>query len=197
MLKWRLIIFIIPKNSGLVRCKNIIKEYNLSGDIIEVRGEDVPLIISKLIKKGKKAIGITGEDLLKEFLLENRDTDIKIIKRVSWKDDNFVFQKPTLCLLGPKGKRIDELSKRLRVCINSKYKRLAKKYCLNFLKDKGYSFEKIYASGSTEEFFSNGIVDLVIEIVCSGKSAKKAGLKIYDKIFESDIIIVGGKNETI
>ena len=155
------------------------------------------MIVSRLVKQGKKAIGITGEDLLKEFLLENRDTEVKIIKRILWVDNNLIFKKPTLCLLGPKGKRLNELAKKLKICVNSKYKRLAKKRCLNFLKDKGYSFEKIYVSGSTEEFFSNGVVDLVIDIVCSGKSAKKAGLKIYDKIFESDIVIIGGKNEKI
>ena len=46
-----------------------------SGNLIEVRGEDVPLVVSNLIKQGKKAAGITGEDLFKEFLLENKDKE--------------------------------------------------------------------------------------------------------------------------
>jgi len=108
-----------------------------------------------------------------------------------------LFGKPTLCLLGEKNRKIEEMEKKLRICINSKYKELAKKYCTNLLENQGYNIEKIYASGATEEFFSNNIADLVIDIVCSGKSAEEAGLKVYDKLFESDIVILGGKNETI
>lgn len=188
-------MFIIPKNTGLKKCREIIK--NINGKIIEVRGEDVPLIISKLVKQGKRAVGITGEDLFKEFLLKNYNTKIKILKRVTWKDKNFIFEKPTLCLLGPKNKKLENLGKNLRVCISSKYKELAKKYCTNLLENKGYSFEKVYVSGSAEEFFYRGIVDLVIDIVCSGKSAEKVGLEVYDKIFESDIVIIGRENEKI
>lgn len=198
MLKWKLILFIIPKNTGLKECKNIVKEYvNSKIKFIEVRGEDVPLVVSRLVKKGEEAIGITGEDLLKEFLLKNYNTEIKILKRIPWKNKKYLFEKPTLCLLGPKNKKLEDLGKNLKICINSKYKELAKKYYLNYLENKGYRFEKIYASGATEEFFYRGIVDLVIDIVCSGKSAKKVGLEVYDKIFESDIVIIGEENEKI
>lgn len=199
---WRLLsqekIIVISKNSGLKeKSRQTLKEYDLLGKIIEVRGEDVPLMVSNLIKQGKKVIGITGDDLFKEFLLENRNVNIKILKRIVWENKNFVFEKPTLCLLGPKDKELNELNKKLKICINSKYKKFAKKYCNRLEKDLGYSFEKVYASGATEEFFSNGIVDLVIDIVCSGRSAEEAGLRVYDKIFSSDIVIIGGKNEKI
>jgi ATP phosphoribosyltransferase len=65
------IIFIVPKNSGLAICKEISKEY--SGEILEVRGEDVPLFVDELFRQNKKVIGITGEDLLKEFCIRNRN----------------------------------------------------------------------------------------------------------------------------
>lgn len=191
-------ILVIGKNSGLKeKSRQALKEYDLLGKIIEVRGEDVPLLVSTLIKQGKKVIGITGEDLFKEFCLENRTVYIKILRRLVWRDKNFVFEKPTLCLLGPKDKELNYLAKKLKICINSKYKKLAKKYCNRLEKDGGYSFEKVYASGATEEFFSNGLVDLVIDIVCSGRSADEAGLRVYDKIFSSDIVIIGGKDEKI
>lgn len=79
--------------------------------------------------------------------------------------------------------------------MNSKYKQLAKTGILNRLEGKGYVFEKIYVNGASEEFFVKGIVDLVIDIVCSGKSAETAGLKVYEKIFESDIVIIGYKED--
>jgi ATP phosphoribosyltransferase len=188
------IIFIIPKNSGLEFAREISSKY-LAKETIIVRGEDVPLFVLRLLGSNKKVIGITGEDLFKEFLLENRSKDIKIIERVVWDDNSFVFNKPTLCLLGPKNRKIESLPKNLKICINRKYKELAKKYCTNILENKGYTIEKIYVSGGTEEFFVKGIADLVIDIVCSGKSADKADLVVYDKLFESDIVVVGGKND--
>ena len=188
-----MIIFIVPKNSGLAKARETSKEY--SGEIVAVRGEDVPLFVSKFANEGKKVMGITGEDLLKEFVLENKNSNLEVIKRIEWISTEYLFKKPTLCLLGPKNKRLEELPKQLKICINKKYKELAKKYCTNLLENKGYTFEKIYVSGATEEFFSKGIVDLVIDIVCSGKSAEEYGLEVYDKLFESDIVIVGGKND--
>ena len=86
----------------------------------------------KLIEKNKKVVGITGEDLFKEFLLNNRNSQLKILKRFSWEDNSFIYKKPALCLLGNKSKKFKELPKSLKICINSKYKELAKKYCINF-----------------------------------------------------------------
>jgi ATP phosphoribosyltransferase len=182
----------VPKNSGLEICKEIAKEY--SGEIIEVRGEDVPLIVSSLLKQNKKTIGITGEDLLKEFLLENKNTDVKIIKIISWRNKICLFGKPTLCLLGDKEKKLEDLDKQLRVCINKKYSMIAKKY-LSRLEDKGFRFEKFYLSGATEQTFINGLSDLVVDIVYSGKSAEEAKLCVYEKIFESDIVVIGGSKK--
>jgi phosphoribosyl-AMP cyclohydrolase / phosphoribosyl-ATP pyrophosphohydrolase len=189
------IIFIVPKNSGLKNCKELIRELGLRGEIVEVRGEDVPLVVLNLIFQNKKVIGITGEDLFKEFLLNNKDTNLEILNRKVWQDELYIFKKPSLCLLGPKGKSFEDIPKNFKVCINSKYKEMAKKYCTNLLENQGYKIEKIYASGATEEFFSNKIVDLVIDIVCSGKSAKNYGLRVYNKLFESDIVVIGKKQE--
>ena len=79
----------------------------------------------------------------------------------------------------------------MKICINSKYKELAKKYCINILENKGYVIQKIYASGATESFITKGLADGIIDIVCTGKSAEKESLQIYEKIFESDIVIIG------
>jgi len=155
----------------------------------------VPLVVKRLIDRNKNVIGITGEDLFKEFLLNNKNSNIKIIERIKWDDNNYLFKKPVLCLLGQKNKELVDLPKEIKICINSKYKELAKKLCTNLLENKGYIIEKIYASGTTEEFFINSIVDLVIDVVCTGKSAEKYDLKIYDKLFESDIVVVGNENK--
>ncbi len=186
-----MIIFIVPKNSGLIKYQELLKDYNIFGENIETRGEDVPLIVSSLIKQGKRVFGITGEDLLKEFLLENRNTGLNIKKRFSWNDSNCMFGKPTLCLLGPEDKNLSSLPKKLIVCINRKYSKIAKKY-LSRIEDGGFQFKKIYLSGATEQTFQKNISNLVIDIVYSGTSAKEAGLKVYEKIFSSDIVLIGG-----
>lgn len=188
-----MILFIVPKNSGLSICKDLAEAY--SGEKLEVRGEDVPLFVCNLFKLGKNALGITGEDLFKEFLLKNKDSRLKIIKRINWEDEKCIFGKPALCLLGPKNKTLEDLPKNLRICINRKYQRLTNKYCINSLISQGYLIEKVYVSGSSEEMFSRGLVDLVVDIVYSGKSAQEAGLVVYDKLFFSDIVLIGGKND--
>lgn len=188
-----MIIFIIPKNSGLAIAEEIINEFK--GEIVEIRGEDVPSFVLKLLKENKRVIGITGEDLFKEFLFETKEASLEILKVIEWKDESYIFKKPALCLLGAKGKNLDSLPKNLKICINRKYKELGKKYCTNILKNKGYNLEKIYASGATEEFFSKGIVDLVIDIVCTGNSIKRYNLEIYEKLFESNLVVIGKKDE--
>jgi len=157
----------------------------------------VPYFVDALIKEGKLALGVTGEDLFSEFKLRIPNACLDIVKTIKWEDPSFMFNKPSLCLLGSKENALSDMQKQLKICINSKYKELAKKKCTNYLENQGYQIEKIYASGATEEFFSKGLVDLVIDVVCSGKSAEKYNLKVYDKLFSSDLVIIGKKEENI
>jgi ATP phosphoribosyltransferase len=117
-----------------------------------------------------------------------------ILKTISWEDSKCLFGKPTLCLLGPKDKQLENLPKKLRICINRKYQRFTNKYCINKLVSQGYEVEKIYVSGASEQMFSRQLADLVVDIVCSGKSAEEAGMEVYEKLFCSDIVVIGGKN---
>jgi ATP phosphoribosyltransferase len=187
----------VPNNKSLANYVDTALNYlgNPSKDkIIESRGEDIPFIVEELSKNGKKVFGLTGKDLLKEYELSKYNTKLVVIKTIVWIDKNAIFGKPVLCLLGPKNKKLEDLPKNLKVCINSKYKNLAKKY-LNLLESKSYTFTKIYLSGSTEAAYSNGLSDLVIDIVYTGTSMKNAKLEVYDKIFESDFVVIGVKND--
>jgi ATP phosphoribosyltransferase len=185
-----LIVFIVPKNSGLEICYGYIEKYKSKDTkIVKVRGEDVPFFVENLINQGKKVIGITGEDLFNEFKLKS-NSKIEIIEKITWNDSRFIFRKPSLCLLGPKEKKLESLPKNLKICINSKYEEIANNF-ITSLEEKGYFIDKIYTSGATEEFYSSGISDLVIDIVCTGVSIEKAGLSVYEKLFSSDIVVVG------
>jgi len=192
-----IVFIVVPNNKSLASYVEVTLQYlgNPSKDKIVIsRGEDVPFIIEELSQSGKKAIGLTGRDLFKEYELSKCNTKLLTLKTIDWNDKNAMFGKPVLCLLGPRGKKLEDLPKNLRVSINSKYKNLAKKY-LNILEDKGFGLAKIYLSGSTESAYCNGISDLVIDIVYTGSSIKNANLEVYDKIFESDFVIIGVKDD--
>ena len=150
------------------------------------------MIVEEFFRKGMNVVGMTGKDLLKEYKLSNENTRLSVINTIPWVDSNALFGKPVLCLLGPKGKKIEDLPKNLTVCINSKYKNLANMY-LNQLEIRDYNFERVYLSGSTEAAYSTGLTDLVIDIVYTGTSMKDAGLEVYDKIYESDFVVIGIK----
>ena len=192
-----IVFIVVPNNKSLANYVDITLRClgNPPKDKVVVsRGEDVPFVIEELSQNGKKAIGLTGRDLFKEYELSNYNTKLLVLKTINWNDKNAMFGKPVLCLLGPKGKKLEDLPKNLKVCINSKYKNLSKKY-LNLLESKGYIFIKMYLSGSTEAAYSNGLSDLVIDIVYTGSSIKNANLEVYDKIFESDFVIIGVKDD--
>lgn len=152
--------------------------------IFEVRGEDVPFWVKEFGNNGRKVIGLTGEDLYLEFCLKENNNLI-ILKRIQWNDSKALFSKPTLCLICSKD--LNKLPKNITVCICSKYKEIANNYLKKF---KNYNIKKIYVNGSVELSCSEGIADLIIDIVYTGKSLDKYGLKVYDKIFRSNFLII-------
>jgi ATP phosphoribosyltransferase len=188
------IVFILaPKNSGLKAYtdKSFSFLSNLdSARIIQARGEDIPLLLQQYFENKKKAIGLTGEDLFQEFNARFPENAVEIIKKIYWNDSEALFSKPVLCLLG--SKQISKPS-RITVYISSKYAALANSYLSKFEK-KGFSFKKVFINGCVESSASEGLADWVIDIVYSGKTLKRAGLKILDRITESDFVILGGKS---
>jgi ATP phosphoribosyltransferase len=175
-------ILILPKNSGFNKYNSIFNE--LKNKKIFLRAEDIPLFIK--LKNNQRYIGITGEDLFQEYNLI--DNSLKIIKKIEWIDENASLKRPTLCLLGDNSKINDST-----IAINKKYKNLAENY---LLKNNLFPKEKLYFYGGTELIFEEKIANFVIDIVYSGKSIEKSNLKIIDKIIESNLVMIGDKNET-
>ena len=183
----------LPKNSGLEAYRAELEK--LPNEKVIVRAEDVAVFVEQMLQNGKNVIGLTGEDLFREYKLKNVISQVNVIEKIPWVDSTAIFNKPSLCLLGPIGKKLKNLdiSKSLpKVAINSKYKCLSEKY-LKELNSKNFDFERVYLNGCTEEAYKMGLCDLVIDIVYSGKSAREAGLGIYDRIMESDIVLLGVK----
>lgn len=190
------LIVLVPKNSGLkdAQKKTLAMIKGDNKRILELRGEDIPQLCEEFSKNGKRVIGLTGEDLYWEYILKKKKkTNVRLLKKIEWNDPKAKFRKPVLCLLGPKDKNLKDLPKNLRIILSAKYINISKRY-LNLMENElGYNFSKIYTRGMSEEGFSEGIADLVIEIVYSGVSIEKYGLRIYDTIFESDFVVIGTK----
>ncbi|MFA5763565.1 MAG: hypothetical protein WC915_02025 [archaeon] len=173
-------LLVLPKNSGLEKYRAQLEK--LPNKKVIVRAEDVAFFIELMKEQGKDCIGLTGEDLFCEYKLNNTNTNVKIIQKVLWKDSTAMFGKPALCLLGKKGKLLASST----IAINKKYASLAEQYFLQNTMPKN----KIYFSGSTETAVEINIADFVMDIVYSGKSAKQAGLNVFDKLIESDVVVL-------
>jgi len=194
-------LIVVPKNSSLKSCREVVetlaKDEGIKNErVLEVRGEDVAFFVDKLAKQNKKVMGITGEDLFREWQLKNPSDSLDIIRRYEWRDKEAMFGKPVLSLLGPKGKKLEDLSKNLKIAISDKYTEISKHY-LDLLEKEGYKFEKVYLSGSVELAFLYGIADIIIDIVYTGKSAEEVGLKCYNILFEADVVVIGKRESFI
>jgi len=190
------VMLVLPKNTGLkVYTQLFMQKYPEYSEHkqIEVRGEDVPFWISQLTKKGKKVYGFTGEDLYHEYELENPDEGVvEVLGVMEWNDPSALYDKPALCLIGPIGKTMEDMPREITVCASKKYKHIVDDY-LEKYREKGFVFDQVYVNGSVETSCSEGISDIAIDIVYSGRSMKECGLEIYDVIFKSDCVILGGK----
>lgn len=185
-------IFIVPKNSGLKICKDIANVRFSELPMIEVRGEDVPLFVERLIESGKNVIGITGEDLFAEYKMKG-NSSLRVLNKLPFVGDGCLFQKPTLCLLGPKDKDLDP-NKKIKIALSGKYKKICSGV-IEKLKNRFFDIELLYLKGCTEEMYELGLCDMVIDIVYSGRSARNVGLEVYEKIFSSDIVVIGGEEK--
>ncbi len=174
-------ILILPKNSGLENYRTMFETFQ--NEKIIVRAEDVPIFIEKLSKKGINCIGLTGSDLFFNYQLNG--SKIKILNKIEWFDENALFKKPTICLMGKE--KFNEINNSI-IAVNSKYKNISLKFLENYSPK-----EIIYFNGATETAAFLGIADFVIDIVYSGKSAMDFDLEIKSKIFESNIVILGGE----
>ena len=170
----------LPKNSGLQEYKKVLEA--LPNDKIVVRAEDVPKFVELLTEKGRKAIGLTGEDLYREYQLNNPKNCLRINTKIPWLDSNTKYGRPTLCLMGRTS------VKNPVVAVNRKYKLLVRK-CVAELDPK----EILYFSGATETAAIEGIADMVVDVVYSGKSAEEAGLDVLKRIYSSDVVLLEGR----
>jgi ATP phosphoribosyltransferase len=170
-----------------------------------VRAEDVPYLLREFTQRGKeKVLGVTGLDLLCEASYSNSLRNILFIYALKgFEEKGMLYGGPTLCLLSRKFTSIEELfgkgNEKRNIAISQKYRRMSKiilnSQANNFQRNNRknpapYSVDIL--NGSLEELTAMDLYDACIDIVCTGKSMKKAGLKVIKQCLNpSPLVLVG------
>jgi len=94
-------------------------------------------------------------------------------------------------LLGKKGAKIIRGTE-ISVAINAKYSLLAENF-LSKYEGQGAKFNRIVINGAAETTLAIGLADMVIDIVYSGKTFEEENLVMIEKIFSSDVVVLGRK----
>ena len=151
------------------------KSYNLPIDILFVRSEDIPSLVSN----GDADLAIVGENVLIEKSLFKRTYIEKII--------NLGFSNCRLSFAAPKNNKIKSFN---NMKIATSYPNTVKKY----LKDKDIAASIISINGSVELTPYIGMSDMICDLVSSGATLEANNLKEIAVILKSQAVLIKNKN---
>ena len=152
-----------------------------------VRGEDVPYIASTLAARGASVVGITGEDLLDEWLQAGNALDPRLaLRSVAWADPAARYGAPALCLISKPG---ESLGDDIRIACCSKYRAAAGRY-IAALQAGGRTVTPLWVSGSVETLCLSGLAEFLIDVVVTGATLERSGLVVRDVIRTSGIAVL-------
>ena len=199
---------VVPTNSGLVfvkeRGRSLLSGILDACAIQEARGEDIPLILEKT-----RAIGITGEDILANYLAADGRAYKSLLIDCVWKGvyENSLFGLPALCVIGRKGLPPVAYAQYYRQCavqptpsyhylaqkkvvIPKRYEQLIRK------KTAGIPIDFISIDRKIDVILAiDSSIDFAIDIVLTGKTTETLGLGIYDVLFKSNGILIWSDGE--
>ena len=147
---------------------------NFPMEILYLRNSDIP----QYVEDGVADIAIIGENLLIE-----QEKEIEIIQRLG-------FSKCRVSLAVPKGDVVNDLSYFNNKKVATSYPNTVKRF---FEKNKVKADVHII-SGSVEIAPNIGLADGICDIVSSGSTLFKNGLKETDVILNSEAVLVQSKN---
>ena len=151
------------------------KSNNLPIDILFVRSEDIPSLVSN----GDADLAIVGENVLIEKSLFKRTYIEKII--------NLGFSNCRLSFAAPKNNKIKSFN---NMKIATSYPNTVKKY----LKDKDIAASIISINGSVELTPYIGMSDMICDLVSSGATLEANNLKEIAVILKSQAVLIKNKN---
>lgn len=156
------------------------------GEIEGLEGVEVAFVssseIAHYLKTGQVHLGITGEDLIREYIID-ADERVELLHPLGFGHADVVVAVPACWIdirsmthlqsMAPTFRRTHE--RRLRVA--TKYTNLTRR----FFKSKGVGDYRIVESlGATEGTPASGAADLIVDITTTGATLKANGLKVLD-----------------
>lgn len=147
---------------------------NFPMEVLYLRNSDIP----QYIQDGVADIGIVGENLLVE-----KDVDIEIV-------DKLGFSKCRVCLAVPKEVDTDDISYFQGKKIATSYPKTLQQYLTN----NDIQAEIHTISGSVEIAPNIGLADGICDIVSTGSTLFKNGLRETQTIMKSEAVLAKSKN---
>ena len=164
----------ISINNGKDQLKVSVANFPI--EILYLRNSDIP----QYIEDGVADIGIIGENLLIE-----KQNKVQIIERLG-------FSKCKVCLAVPKEVKSDSISYFEGKRIATSYPNTLK----NYLKEHNINAEIHTISGSVEIAPNIGLADGICDIVSSGSTLFKNGLRKTQVILTSEAVLVKSQKLT-
>ena len=152
--------------------KLLARSSNLDIDILLVRDDDIPSLVSK----GVANLGIVGQNVLAEQVATNKKITAKTVLNLGFSRCKLAFAKP--------------LNSKLRSLKNktiaTSYPALVKKY----LKNNEINAEVIKINGSVELTPYIGIADCICDLVSSGATLEANNLIEFKSLMESEAVLI-------
>jgi ATP phosphoribosyltransferase len=148
--------------------------WNFPLNIVYLRDDDIP----DYVASGAVDIGIVGENVIFE-----QKNDVKIKLKLG-------FGFCSLCLAVPKESVINSDKELYGMKIATSYPQSTKQY----LSKKGIKGEIVQINGSVEIAPALKMADAVIDLVSSGSTLALNDLRVIEKIFDSQAVLIENKN---
>ena len=152
--------------------KLLARSSNLDIDILLVRDDDIPSLVSK----GVANLGIVGQNVLADQVATNKKITAKTVLNLGFSRCKLAFAKP--------------LNSKLRSLKNktiaTSYPALVKKY----LKNNEINAEVIKINGSVELTPYIGIADCICDLVSSGATLEANNLIEFKSLMESEAVLI-------
>lgn len=192
--------------------KYINSKLSLEGiEVVDARAEDIPWIVDD---NGKEYFGLTTTEYTEELRLRrsNRTGLSEIV--LPWDDPGLRSGQPMLCILSKGFPDAGALNARsiVKVAVNGNIIGLGLKLTRDYFRQNGINREEDFedsngrgkrnrlvmltAGGQLEMMVKEGIADLCLDVVGTGKTALgKYGLRVYgDDLFPIGLSLIANKN---
>lgn len=153
------------------KCKNFPLE------IVFVRDDDIP----DYVQSGAVDLGVVGQNVYYE---SNKDV-LNILEL------NFGFCSLSVAI--PKKSQIKKIEQLKNTKIFTSYPNSARKY----FKEKNIPVKITAVSGSVEVAPALGMADAIVDLVASGRTLALNNLRIIEKIYDSQAILITGKKNNL